>query len=538
MREKILIVEDEYLTALTIEKYLKEKYEICGVVQSGAEAIQVVSEKHPALIIMDINLSGDVDGIDTAEKIKAIDEDIAIIYLTGHADPHSIERAKITEPFGYIIKPFNLKELESTISISLYKQKIEQRLRNNERELKKHRDNLEILVKDRTIELEKTNEQLKKEIKEKEEKEKELQRKEAHLRLILNSVKEYSIYTIDSSGFINSWNQGAERLLGFKESEIIGKHASIFIDSNKDERNLASILEKASIQGDFQDEGWKCRKDQTCFWADSLYTAIKDMDGNLLGFVDITRDLTQRKMMEDEIRMALEKEKELRELKNRFISMASHEFRTPLAVILSSAQIIKYYRTKMNEEKLESHLDNIFREVHNFTKILDSVLLIGRIDSGKVKFTPANIELKELLNQAVSVFRSTNEKNISISLEYLAEQTVFYLDGSLIQQVIHNLLSNAIKYSRPSGLVSVIVTVDGDILSIAVKDRGIGIPKEELSKIFEPFHRAENVGTIQGTGLGLVIVKNSVDIHLGKIRVESELNQYSNFIVELPINRN
>lgn len=241
---------------------------------------------------------------------------------------------------------------------------------------------------------------------------------------------------------------------------------------------------------------------------------------------------------ETEIRKALEKEKELNELKSRFVSMISHEFRTPLATTLFSADLLESYSAKWPEEKRLTHIHRIQSAVYRMTELLDAVLLVGKAEAGKLEFNPEPMNLEAFCQEIVEDLQLTDDKQHTLNFVSQGLCTQIYLDEKLLRHILSNLLSNAIKYSPQGSTVLFELACEncqnGGTVAFHIQDRGIGIPKEDQERLFETFHRAKNVGTIPGTGLGLTIVKRSVELHGGQIFVESEVGMGTKFTVVLP----
>jgi len=250
----------------------------------------------------------------------------------------------------------------------------------------------------------------------------------------------------------------------------------------------------------------------------------------------IVRDITERKQAEADIRNALEKEKELGELKSRFVTMASHEFRTPLATILSSAELIQHYSHKWGEEKKLVHLQRIQLAVKHMTGLLNDVLLIGKAEAGKLECNLALLDLVQFCRDLVEEMQiSTSTHTIDFRIQGQCSDT--YMDEKLLRHILSNLLSNAIKYSPQGGTVCFSLNCELADMIFEVQDEGIGIPASDQMQLFDSFHRASNVGTISGTGLGLSIVKKSVDLHGGTIVVKSQVGSGTTFTVKLPSNK-
>lgn len=246
------------------------------------------------------------------------------------------------------------------------------------------------------------------------------------------------------------------------------------------------------------------------------------------------RDISSRKQVEIETQTALERETELNQLKSRFISMTSHEFRTPLTVISSSVGILKTFAKKLSEEKKLEHLNRIETYVGHTTKLLDEILLLNQAEAGKLQFKPALMDLASFCENLVNEIQfGASDHNLVFECNCTANNTVATVDEKLLRQILTNLLSNAIKYSPDGGEVNFNLTLTEDGAIFKVKDSGIGIPPEDQKQLFESFHRAKNVGTIQGTGLGLSIVKKCAQLHGGDVTVESEVDKGTTFTVTI-----
>ena len=250
----------------------------------------------------------------------------------------------------------------------------------------------------------------------------------------------------------------------------------------------------------------------------------------------IVRDITERKRAEEDIRNALEKEKELGELKSRFVTMTSHEFRTPLTTILSSAELLEDYGSKWTEEKKLQHLRRIQTSVNHMSQLLNDVLLIGKAEVGKLECNPVELSVAQFCRDLVDEMLLGTTSH-TITFQQQGNCTNAYLDEKLLWHILSNLLSNAIKYSPVGGTVYFDLVCEQGEAIFRVQDEGIGIPKADQAQLFNSFHRASNVGTIPGTGLGLSIVKKAVDLHGGKITVESEVGVGTKFVVSLPLNK-
>jgi signal transduction histidine kinase len=230
----------------------------------------------------------------------------------------------------------------------------------------------------------------------------------------------------------------------------------------------------------------------------------------------------------------LEREKELSELKSRFVSMTSHEFRTPLAGIMSSIELLSDYGERLDAEERTELAGVIKSSVKRMTQMLDQVLLIGRADAGRMDFRPQPLDLNLLVTQVVDEVRSVDRDAPAIDVDWRVQGSGWLLDERIVRHVLTNLLGNAVKYSPQKEPVQLVVASSAQQLVFTVTDRGIGIPPEDRPLLFQSFHRGRNVGSISGTGLGLAIVKKAVDLHGGRIQVESQVGKGSRFRVFIP----
>lgn len=230
-------------------------------------------------------------------------------------------------------------------------------------------------------------------------------------------------------------------------------------------------------------------------------------------------------------------EKELSELRANFVSLVSHEFRTPLEIILTSSDILDRYLDKLPDEKREHHLRTIHESVKRMSGMMEDVLLLGKVEAGKLKFKPEPINLPQFCHRIVDEMQSINSQRCPVELEIADNLGGALGDESLLRHVFANLLSNAVKYSPAGTPVIITLKRDGDNAVLVVADHGRGIPKADRNRLFQSFQRGSNVSDTPGTGLGLLIVKKCVEIHNGTITLESEENLGSTFTVVIPLFR-
>ena len=242
-----------------------------------------------------------------------------------------------------------------------------------------------------------------------------------------------------------------------------------------------------------------------------------------------------RNILENELHLSLEKEKELSDLKTRFIATTSHEFRTPLSIILSSSEMLGTYGYKWSEEKKKDLINRIIVAVKHMTTLLQDILFLNKDDAGKLEFKPEPRDLGKLIHEIMEEARSSDQREWIISLTESEGPQIIWVDEKLLHQILNNLLSNAMKYSPTRQEIDIELRWRSYEVEIRVHDYGIGIPAKDQANLFDSFFRADNVGSIGGTGLGLTILKRAVDHHGGSIKVESIEGAGSTFIVSLPI---
>ncbi|MDP2038314.1 MAG: PAS domain S-box protein, partial [Ignavibacteria bacterium] len=270
-------------------------------------------------------------------------------------------------------------------------------------------------------------------------------------------------------------------------------------------------------------------------WIDWILLPVFNEKNEVDSVITSGRDITSLKEYEKRIEDAFIKEKELSELKSKFISTASHEFRTPLAAILSSAQLIKRYSKKWGEDEINEHHSVINESVKNITALMDDVLLISKSEEGKIKLQPEEVDIEDLLNGLVANVKPLLKTRQKINYKNNCGKKLIIIDKKIVSQIISNLLSNAIKYSGEGSQVKLLSAFQENKLIVSIIDYGIGIAKEDLPFIFDPFFRTQNAIHLEGTGLGLNIVKRMIDVLNGTINVNSEINKGTSFEVVIPL---
>lgn len=360
----------------------------------------------------------------------------------------------------------------------------------------------------------------------------ELERKSEQIEAILNHSGD-AIALVDEDGIIQQANHSFYRYFGYVRKEA---PFDILITRFTDEQ--AELLTGA-LHGVFEDSQPRRleilveRHDGIPFDADVLMSPVLSEEQEVISVICSIRDITERKHIEAELRRSLQHEQNLNEIRSRFVSSLSHEYRTPLAIILSSSEILRNHIDAISAEQRRTRLEIIRDQVRHMTQLMDDLVEIGRTEAITPDLKAEAVEISAFCKTVVAELQSTITTH---SLEYklLNEDGLVLLDKKLMRQVLYNLLSNAIKYSPTGTTVFFDLECDAAQIRLRVRDQGIGIPSNDLERLFEAYYRAHNVGTIQGTGLGLPIIKRAVEAHGGTISVESEINMGSTFTVTLP----
>ena len=531
-RAKILIVEDESIVAFNIQQRLEALgYVVTAVVASGEAAIQSVAQNPPELILMDIKLKGKINGIETAAQIRNRFQ-LPIVYLTAYTDDETLERAKLTQPYGYVLKPFEARDLCTTIEVALYNHQMEQ----------------------------------------------QRQERAQFLATTLNSMGD-AVITTDSQGLVTFMNPVAEALTCFQQEEVLGNNLTeIFQTINEKTRevvqNPVEIALQEGVSVGMENHTLLINKHGTEIPIDDSAAPLKNKAGQIQGAVLVFHDVTeqqqakaflerineelkarveestaqlrqmneqlraeisQRQHLENELILALGKERELNELKSRIIATISHEYRTPLTTILSSVELLERYSARLAEEKKQNHFQRIHTAINYLTKLVNDVLFVNQAEAGSLKFEPLSLDVEPVTRKFVENFCLEAASQHPIIFDCQGSSTQALLDEKLIESMLRNLLSNAIKYSPPESQVRLELLLEPSEVIFRISDQGIGIPLADQANIFNAFFRGSNIGITPGVGLGLLIVKECVDLHGGSIVVDSEVGVGTTFTVTLPL---
>lgn len=364
--------------------------------------------------------------------------------------------------------------------------------------------------------------------------------------LLFEAVAE-GVLVVDDKQKIIATNSSTDNMFGYDMNELVSKHLNILIPSdfhtnhNKHTQNFMAHKNKRKMGAGIEITGIK--KNTDIFPVEVGLNPFKvDKNNYVMAIlIDITERKNYTKNLEitvkektKQLRKALRKEKELNELKTKFLSLVSHEFKTPLSGIQSSAILVEKYHLSEHQEKREKHIKTIYSEVQNLNNILEDFLSIEKLEAGKVKYSFKTFRLSKVLNEVIYEANMVLKEGQHIKYPEHINELSMHQDEKILKLTLSNLIINAIKYSPENSIIEIKIHTDNEFTYFNVIDNGIGVPKKDQKNIFERYFRADNVTLIQGTGIGLNIAKRQIENLGGTITFESEENKGSNFTVKLP----
>ncbi|MDB5181663.1 MAG: sensory box histidine kinase [Candidatus Saccharibacteria bacterium] len=362
----------------------------------------------------------------------------------------------------------------------------------------------------------------------------------------MENIQDYAIFLMDKDGYIQTWNKGAQINKGYKADEIIGKHFSNFyLQRDKDAKKPERELELAKKLGRVEDEDWRVRKDGTHFWANVVITALYGNDGDVIGYAKVTRDLTERKHQEDTLRQAnvllQQQQKEMQRLsitKDEFISLASHQLRTPATAIKQLLGILlEGFKGDLTDEQLtviQKAYDSNERQI----AIVNRLLSVAQLDGGKVKLQKLPTDIAVLIKDIVEEYADTiarREQAVHIAIPTSLPE--INIDAEHLRMALENLIDNASKYTLAGGKITITAKTAKNMLRIEVKDSGVGIAADDISKLFIKFTRIPNELSqkVGGSGLGLYWAYKVIELHGGTMQVASDIHKGTTFAVLIPM---
>jgi PAS domain S-box-containing protein len=347
----------------------------------------------------------------------------------------------------------------------------------------------------------------------------------------------HSVVIISDPQLRIQWvNKAFTDVTGYTLEEVIGKDPAFLHGPETDKMAIKKIYKHLQDHKSFSTEILNYSKTGRKYWMQVNVSPFYNANGELVNFISVENDITPLKQAEENIRNSLQKEKELNELKSQFVSIASHEIRTPLANIQSSSDLIRIFleSDEVPKDKIEKHIDKIESQISRLSTIMSNLLTVGRINLGNFDLHKNETDLEDFVKNIINEYFAVITDGRQVTFTVIGEKHKSNIDKVLMSQVLINLISNAIKYSIGKPNPEVNLEYHSDFFTIEVKDKGIGIPADQQNDIFNSFFRAKNVENIQGTGLGLVIVKKFIEMHKGKISFTSTIGEGTSFKIKFP----
>lgn len=357
---------------------------------------------------------------------------------------------------------------------------------------------------------------------------------------IIDSLQDYSIFTLDNEFIINSWSSGSTKIFGYETEEVIGEHFDlIFTEADLKNGVPKKEIEIALKDGRATDNRWHITKDRSLFYAYGLVFPLIGLDGEMMGYVKILRDLTERKKSEDAIKTYIKDLEELNTHKESVLAILSHDLRSPLSAIISTAKYLKNNFLKMDSDTVMEMIDLLYKSSTDELEMLDYLVEWARIKYASEVFSPKKITLIEYINK---VFETLNENALlkTINLHHeIDENTSVFADGKMLLSIIQNIVSNAIKHTENGGTITVRAKSKDNKIIVEVKDTGIGMSQEIMEKLFTPQMKtlSETRKKNKGAGIGLLLVKGFLEKNGGEIWVDSKEGTGSIFYFTLPIDK-
>jgi PAS domain S-box-containing protein len=479
MKVRIVLVEDENIVAMEIKDLLQGLgYVVCAEASSGEEAIRKAAETNPDLVLMDIRLKGNVDGIEAAQRIRTRFE-IPVVYLTAYTDEVTLQRAKLTEPFGYLVKPFEERELHTVIEMALYKHRMESRLKERER----------------------------------------------WLATVLRSIGDAVIAT-DDKGLVTFMNPVAEALTGYKGGDSLGREAAdVFRIVDEQSR-----LPKESPIGMILDEGHAVVSRKTALLVIGLETEvsieysaapIQDDQGNVAGVVLVFRDVTERRQME----MALIHSERLAAM-GHLSAALFHEINNPLQSISGSIELVSKY--SLDEKQQAKYLQIAQREIKRLNRFSHQMLSFSRPPT----VVRRAVLISDIVRHVLAVAgKQLQHGGIEVSVFLPDDLPPVFASHDQIVQVVLNLIINAIEAMHGGGRLNIEARLVDGLVEVAVADSGPGLSPDVLPKVFQPFYTTKE----GGTGLGLSVSHNIIQQHGGTMLAENAPGGGAVFTIVLPL---
>ncbi|MBU1101701.1 MAG: PAS domain S-box protein [Bacteroidetes bacterium] len=606
----ILIVEDDKTILESLRSTLFElEYTVLNVANTGETALEILKEVEPDVILMDISLPGEMNGINTVSAINT-KYDIPIIYLTAHDDDLTFKKAIQTEPYGYVLKPYNIGQLKVAIDLAFSKHQVEKKLKQSETKYRNLFETMDqgVVYQDKTGRIVSANPTAESILGLSFEKMVNLTSNdpqwdsirpdgspfpgEEHPAMVaLNSGKPveniimgirnivtedikwitidamplfkdddsepYQVYTLfkditekvaldnerrklhsaveqssasiiitDTEGTIEYVNPSFEKTTGYPADEVYGKKPNILRSEFTPREEYENLWTTIKSGKDWRGEFYNIKKNGSCYWERAVISPVFNDKGIITNFLAVKDDITENKRKEEELIVAKDNAEKSDRLKTEFLAQMSHEIRTPINNILTFISLLKEEFENKLPDELQSSFHILDSSSKRLIRTIELILNMSRIQTGNfdTKFECLDLFQDFLDDIVLEFYTNAKEKGLSLNFNNNIVNSKVFVDKFSFGQIFMNLLGNAIKYTR-EGFIDINVYNKGARICIEVKDSGIGISKEYLPKLFEPFSQEETGYTrrFEGTGLGLSLVKRYAEINNAELSVESEI---------------
>ncbi|GAB5494110.1 MAG: hypothetical protein Phog2KO_43250 [Phototrophicaceae bacterium] len=489
---KVLLIDDDEDDFLITKEYLQDSHNTTFQLDWTTdydEALEAIINGDYDVYLIDLHL-GKWNGFDLIENGLKAGCEKPLILLTGAGEREIDQQAMELGAADYLVKgQFNSQILERAILYAIRHWKTLSRLRLSEERVR---------------------------------------------GILGNQAELICRYTLDTT--LTFVNQSYANYFGKSEEELIGlKWLTLVPDNQHDNiiQHIQSIVAGrelvVSYENGMSNQNGKMRWQQ---WTDT--PIFDENDEQIIEIQAVGIDITETKEAEIALKNALEKEQELGELKSRFVSMASHEFRTPLTTILSTASFLEMAEDQISSEKRLTRLQKIQTAVNGMTELLNDVLLFGKAEASRLEYYPESVDIVAFSKEIIEDIQLAMGRNQDFNYINNLNNPIITCDNKLMRQIITNLVSNAIKYTPHDNEITIELRYEQDSLILMICDQGIGIPEKDQAHLFEPFHRAKNARNISGTGLGLAITLKAVEMHNGNITFVSKQDQGTCFTIRIP----
>jgi PAS domain S-box-containing protein len=512
---RVVVLPSTTADGVAIRKLLTSREISCLVLENVVAVCEAIHGGAGALVVAEETLATEYPRLLECIRIQPVWSDLPVILLSSWGRSESTTMAELVPQLGNVSvveRPMRMSTLVSLVQSSL-------RARRRQYQVREH-------------------------LAQREQAQKTIREAQERFRLLVDNIKDYAIFMVDTQGRVASWNRGAESTLGYSSEEILGQSAScFFVSEGAGDMVFAREMAEAQATGRATSTGWRTRKNGEHMYVEGVLSAVRDDEGRLLGYAKLMKDVTDKRRIEAEREHLLQSERAARgeaerssRMKDEFLATLGHELRTPLNAILGWSQVLR--RVGDTNAEVGEGLKVIERNARAQAQIIEDLLDMSSIISGKVRLEMRKVDLESVVEASVNAVRPAAEAK-GVELKLSADPPIGAVRGdpNRLQQVFWNLLTNAVKFTPKAGRVAVKLGRERSHLKVSVEDSGEGIDPAFLPYVFERFRQADASTSRRhgGLGIGLSIVKQLVELHGGRVAAVSKGNgSGSTFTVELP----